>query len=87
MLITQRHRDTQKNEVEGAMIEIFLSPSKLVVLLQVGPHHHADCRHLLALLFHHQLSPAPVGHREPNTVVLQNTTDLRTEIIDNHTFF
>ena len=48
----------------------------LMVVLQVGPDHHAHTGHLLALLLHQQLGAASVGHREANTVVLQNTTDL-----------
>ena len=65
------------------MMEINLSPGMLVVVLvlvvvvlQVCPDHHADTGHLLALLLHHQLTAAPVGHHEAHTVVLQNTADL-----------
>ena len=58
------------------MVYVNLSPGMLLVVVQVCPDHHTDTRHLLALLLHHQLTLTSVGHREPNTVVLQNTADL-----------
>ena len=49
----------------------------VVMLVQICPDHDTHSGHLLALLLHHQLTVPSVGHREPNTVVLQDTADLR----------
>ena len=40
---------------------------------------HADAANLLASFLHHQSVVPPVGHKEPDTIILHNSDNLNRE--------